>query len=37
MDTGISQVFPGANQRVIAVFKRESTSTKPETASSGKK
>jgi lipopolysaccharide export system protein LptA len=37
MDTGVSQVFPGANQRVIAVFKRESNSPKQETASSGKK
>ncbi len=37
MDTGISQVFPGANQRVFAVFQRQSNPTKPETASSGKK
>ena len=37
MDTGISQVFPGANQRVFAVFQRQSTSAKPETAPGGKK
>ena len=36
MDTGVSQVFPGVNQRVIAVFQRQSTSTKQETAPSGK-
>jgi lipopolysaccharide export system protein LptA len=37
MDTGVSQVFPGANQKVIAVFQRQSNPAKPETASSGKK
>jgi len=36
MDTGVSQVFPGVNQRVIAVFQRQSNSAKPETAKSGK-
>jgi lipopolysaccharide export system protein LptA len=37
MDTGISQVFPGTNQRVFAVFQRQSNPTKPETAPGGKK
>jgi lipopolysaccharide export system protein LptA len=37
MDTGVSQVFPGANQKVIAVFQRQSTPAKQETASSGKR
>jgi len=37
MDTGISQVFPGANGRVTAVFPRQSTSATQETASNGKR